>query len=198
MCCLVHFCRCAIDRFVVCGALSSYFLSSCLIAHSFRVLLNSAAAHVVRDMRISLSALAFNSPPKSSSAAFIIMERVRALAAEIVSMEVARFKIGFLVFCACNLVIMAHKYAHQNSAFLAAVGPLPRPFKINHDATYHTSYMAIPKYLVGKSEAIHSDAPGWCHFKCCHSAFCNWVKQQGQGERQVKVNGPEKPGPAGF
>jgi hypothetical protein len=64
---------------------SSYFLSSRLIALFFRVRLNSAAAHVVRGARISLSALALNSPPKSSSADFIIMERVRALAATMVS-----------------------------------------------------------------------------------------------------------------
>jgi len=86
---------------------SSYFLSSRLIALFFRVRLNSAAAHVVRGARISLSALALNSPPKSSSADFIIMERLQALAAAMVSTQVARFKIGLLVFCACNLVIVA-------------------------------------------------------------------------------------------
>jgi len=43
----------------------------------------------------------------------------------------------------------------------------------------HVSYILYDhsKYLVGKSEALHFDAPGWCHFKCCRSAFCNWVKQ---------------------
>jgi len=65
---------------------SSYFLSSRLIALSFCVRLNSAAAQGVRGARISLSVLALNSPPKSSSAAFNIMERVRTLAAMMVSM----------------------------------------------------------------------------------------------------------------
>jgi len=64
---------------------SSSFLLSPLIALSFRVRLDSAAAHVVRGARISLSALALYSPPESSSAAFIIMERVRAIAAAMVS-----------------------------------------------------------------------------------------------------------------
>jgi len=45
--------------------------------------------------------------------------------------DVERFANGILVYCGCNLDIMAtwNKLAHQNPAFLVAVGPLAGPFR---------------------------------------------------------------------
>ena len=71
--------------------------------------------------------------------------------------DVERFANGLLVYCDCNLDIVAawHKLAHQNPAFLVAVGPLAGPFEINHDAplVHFGIEHGHPHVFGGKSEA---------------------------------------------
>ena len=71
--------------------------------------------------------------------------------------DVERFANGLLVYCVCNLDIVAawHKLANQNPAFLVAAGPIAGPFEINHDAPL--VHFGIghdhPHVFGGKSEA---------------------------------------------
>ena len=70
---------------------------------------------------------------------------------------VERFADGILVYCDCNLDIVAawHKLANQNPAFLVAVGLLAGPIEINHDVPHdHFGIKhAHPYVFGGKSEA---------------------------------------------
>jgi len=71
--------------------------------------------------------------------------------------DVERFANGILVYCDCNLDIVAawHKLANQNPAFLVAVGLLAGPIEINHDVPHdHFGIKhAHPYVFGGKSEA---------------------------------------------
>jgi len=99
--------------------------------------------------------------------------------------DVERFANDLLVYCDCNLdiVVAWHKLAHQNPAFLVAVGPLAGPFEINHDAPLAQFGIehGRPHVFGGKSEASRgitglagSQQRLLPVFKVCVKAF-SWI-----------------------